>query len=65
MSSCHPCLCADDPAAEIAFLHPDLWEVGCDAGVKLLQDVLGGCEAASWILHAKVLPSHFLRLTSR
>lgn len=42
------------------FPHPDLCGVGHDAGVKLVGDVLGGCEAAFWVLHAEaegVFPS--------
>lgn len=50
MSSCHPHLSADDFAA---FPHPAPCEVGHDAGVKLSGDVLGGCEAAFWALHAE------------
>lgn len=45
-----------------AFLCPDLCQMGCDAGMKLLQDVLGGCEAASSILRAKVAGGFALAL---
>lgn len=36
-----------------AFPHPDPCEVGHYAGVKPVRDVLGGCEAAFWALHAE------------
>lgn len=51
-----------------ALPHADLCEVGHDTGVKLVGDVLGGCEAASWALRAEAeefSPLYFLRFNSR